>query len=174
MFITVLICSSWTFYLSCFIQWGVVSPTLNPSSWRAAPGRLCGVVFYIPFAPNLEHRADFSVSWSFTDGRTSWTSGRPVARPLLKHRTTQTQNKRIHTLNIHVLIEIRTHDPGFRASEDSTCLRALGYRDRRLLYTFTNIPHIWNRFSREVIRVLPKWIEMSVLCLRTGTCPQDS
>jgi hypothetical protein len=30
----------------------------------------------------------------FTDGRTPWTSDQPVARPLPKHRTTQTQNKR--------------------------------------------------------------------------------
>jgi hypothetical protein len=29
---------------------------------------------------------------------------------------------------------IRTHDPGFRASEDSACLRPLGYRDRQLIY----------------------------------------
>jgi hypothetical protein len=42
-----------------------------------------------------------------------------------KHRKTQT-----HTSNIHVLSGIRTRDPGFRASEDSICLRPLGYRDR--------------------------------------------
>jgi hypothetical protein len=54
-----------------------------------------------------------------------------VPRPLPKHRTTQTQNKHIHTQNIHALSGIRTHDPGFRASEDSACLRPLGYRDRR-------------------------------------------
>jgi hypothetical protein len=35
-----------------------------------------------------------------------------------------------HTLNIHALSGIRTHDPGFRASEESACLRPLGYRDR--------------------------------------------
>jgi hypothetical protein len=29
--------------------------------------------------PFLEHRADFSVSWSFTDGGTPWTSDQPVA-----------------------------------------------------------------------------------------------
>jgi hypothetical protein len=29
----------------------------------------------------------------FTDGRTPWTSDQLVARPLPKHRTTQTQNK---------------------------------------------------------------------------------
>jgi hypothetical protein len=32
----------------------------------------------------------------YTVGRTPWTGDRPVARPLHIHRTTQTQNKRIH------------------------------------------------------------------------------
>jgi hypothetical protein len=32
----------------------------------------------------------------YTVGRTPWTSDQPVARPLPKHRTTQTQNKRIN------------------------------------------------------------------------------
>jgi hypothetical protein len=31
-----------------------------------------------------------------TVGRTPWTSDQPVVRPLLIHRTTQTQNKHIH------------------------------------------------------------------------------
>jgi hypothetical protein len=56
-------------------------------------------------------------------------SDQPVARPLPKHRTIQTQNKHIHIQNIHVVCGIRTHDPGFRASEDNSCLRLLGYRD---------------------------------------------
>jgi hypothetical protein len=34
-----------------------------------------------------------------------------VARPLPKHRRTQTQNKCIHTPNIHALSWIQTHDP---------------------------------------------------------------
>jgi hypothetical protein len=72
----------------------------------------------------------------FTFGRTPWTSDQPVARPLPKHRTTQTQNKSIHTHththtpNIHNLSGIRTHDHSVRASEDSSCLRLLGYSDR--------------------------------------------
>jgi hypothetical protein len=33
----------------------------------------------------------------FTEGRTPWTGDQLVARPLPKHRTTQTQNKRTHT-----------------------------------------------------------------------------
>jgi hypothetical protein len=69
----------------------------------------------------------------YTDGRTPWTSDQPVARPLPKHRTTQTQNKRIHTPNIHALNGIRTHDPSFRASEDSSCLRPRGYCDRPII-----------------------------------------
>jgi hypothetical protein len=32
---------------------------------------------------------------------------------------------------------IRTHDPGFRASEDSTRLRPFGYRDRQLMQLVT-------------------------------------
>jgi hypothetical protein len=54
---------------------------------------------FLPFGsllPLLEHRADFSVSWSFTDGRTLWTGDQLVARPLPNHRTTQTQ-KNAHT-----------------------------------------------------------------------------
>jgi hypothetical protein len=33
----------------------------------------------------------------YADGRTPWTRDQPVARPLPKHRTTQTQNKRKQT-----------------------------------------------------------------------------
>jgi hypothetical protein len=35
-----------------------------------------------------------------------------------------------HTLNIHALCGIRTHDSSVRAREESSCLRAHGYRDR--------------------------------------------
>jgi hypothetical protein len=62
----------------------------------------------------------------FTEGRTRWTSDQLVAKPLPKH----TQNKHIHIPNIHALCGIRTQDPGFRASEDSTYPRPLCYRDR--------------------------------------------
>jgi hypothetical protein len=53
-----------------------------------------------------------------------------VAEPLAKHRTAQTQTKHIHIQNIHVLSGVKTHDPGFRASEESIYLRRLGYSDR--------------------------------------------
>jgi hypothetical protein len=59
----------------------------------------------------------------FTDGRTPWTSYQPVARRLRKHRTTQTQNKGIHTPDIHALSGIRTHD--LPASEKAKTVHAL-------------------------------------------------
>jgi hypothetical protein len=63
--------------------------------------------------------------------RTPWASDHLVAKPLPKHRTTQTQKKHIHIPNIHALSVIRTHDPSVRASEDSLCFRPRGYCDRR-------------------------------------------
>jgi hypothetical protein len=66
-----------------------------------------------------------------------WMSDQPVARSLPKQRTTPTQNKHIHTPNIHALSGIRTHDPNVRTSEDSSCLRPLGYCDRPIYYTWS-------------------------------------
>jgi hypothetical protein len=63
----------------------------------------------------------------FTNGRTPWMNYQLIARPLPKHGSTQTHNK--HIPNIHAFCEIRTHDPGFRANEDSASLGPLGYRD---------------------------------------------
>jgi hypothetical protein len=37
-----------------------------------------------------------------------------------------------HTPNIHALSGIGTHEHSVRASEDSSCLRPLGYRDRSI------------------------------------------
>jgi hypothetical protein len=88
--------------------------------------------FYWLYSPLRPWPLMFQFHDHFTDSRTPWTSDQLVARPLPKHRTTQTQNKHIHIPNIHALIGIRTHDPGFRASEDSACLRPFNYRDRQL------------------------------------------
>jgi hypothetical protein len=74
-----------------------------------------------------------SVSLQFTRtetfGRTPWSGDKLVARPLPVHKYRKTHTH-TQTLNIHALSGIRTHDPGFRASEGSVCLRRLGYRDR--------------------------------------------
>jgi hypothetical protein len=80
-----------------------------------------GGFFSLAVQPPWALASAFQFHDHFTDGGTPWTSDQLVARPLPKHRTTQTQNK--HTPNIHALYGIRTHDPGFRASEDSSCLR---------------------------------------------------
>jgi hypothetical protein len=89
----------------------------------------CRIFFSSP-APTLELIYQFLNH--FTDGKTPWTGDQLVTRPLPKHSTTQTQKQtHTHTPNTDALSGIRTHDPGFRASEDSTCLRPLGYRDRQ-------------------------------------------
>jgi hypothetical protein len=69
-------------------------------------------------------------------------SDQPVARLLPKHRTTQTQNKRIHTQNIHALNGIQTHDYSVRASVDSTCVRPRGYSDRLTLFSVSALLHL--------------------------------
>jgi hypothetical protein len=74
--------------------------------------------FHWLYSPPWALASAFQFHNHFTDGGTPWASDQLVARPLPKHRTTQTQNKRIHISNIHALCGIRTHDPGFRASED--------------------------------------------------------
>jgi hypothetical protein len=48
-----------------------------------------------------------------------------------------------HTPNIHTLSGIPTHDHSARASEDSTCLRPLGYRDRHI----TNYPKYYHVYG---------------------------
>jgi hypothetical protein len=53
----------------------------------------------------------------FTDGRSPWTSDQSIARPLLKHRTTQTQNKRIHTHTKHPFLKWGSNPLSQRPSE---------------------------------------------------------
>jgi hypothetical protein len=86
----------------------------------------------------------FSSLSFYTDGRTPWMSYQLVARPLPKHRTTQTKNKHIHIPNIHALSGIRTNDPRV---ENSSCSRQCGYCDR---YEY---PHYVTNCSR-----LTTWI----------------
>jgi hypothetical protein len=78
-----------------------------------------------------------SVTRSRTVGRTSWTGNQLVARPLHvhKHRITHTTQ----TLNIRAQNGIRTHRPGVRASEDSSWLRPLGYRERPSSFYTVNV-----------------------------------
>jgi hypothetical protein len=91
---------------------------------------LHSVYIYLDGSTALWDLASFQFSDLFTIGRTPWTSDQIVTRPLPEHRTAKTQNKHIYTPNIHALCGIRTHDNSVRASEVSSCLRPLGYRER--------------------------------------------
>jgi hypothetical protein len=96
----------------------------------------------------------------FTNGRTPWTGDQLVARPLPKHKTTQTE-KKAYTHQTS-LSGIRTHDPGLWASEDRTCLRQLGYRDR------LDSIHLMLIFADVFVNEFPtKYGEFMVECLIT-------
>jgi hypothetical protein len=76
----------------------------------------------------------FLVSWPIHNGRTPWTCDQPVARPLPKHRTAQTQNKHIYyTLNIYAQGGIRNRNHGLRAIEtvhaSDRSFTATGYKN---------------------------------------------
>jgi hypothetical protein len=85
--------------------------------------------FLMPLRP-LWTLAAFQSPDLFTIGRTPWTSDQLLPRLLPKHRRGRPHNKHIYTPNFHALSGIRTRDPSVRASEDSSCFRPLGYRDR--------------------------------------------
>jgi hypothetical protein len=114
-------------------------------------------IFFRPLAPTLKHRADFSVSWSFyTDGRIPWTDDQLIARPLPKHRTTQThKNTHTHTPNIHTL------DVGFEptipASERAKTVHAL---DRSATVTSPKVYNMWIF----IINIFKVWIETEIKC----------
>jgi hypothetical protein len=57
--------------------------------------------------------------------------GRGISPPQGRYLHTEQEKRRInaHTY-IHASSEIRTYGPSFRASEDNSCLRQRGYRDR--------------------------------------------
>jgi hypothetical protein len=120
--------------------------------------------FYLALQPNsgLSHLYETfrftSVTTSRTVGRTPWTGDQLVARPLYLYTNTE---KRTHNTNTkHPCPEwdsnIWSRGPrerrqfmpqtarlpwpaSVRASEDSPCLRPLGYRDRRLGITCHNV-----------------------------------
>jgi hypothetical protein len=77
------------------------------------------------------------LSFGFLDLRQSvglfgrWSARRKASTCTQTQKTAHTHtHTHKQTLNIRALSVIRTHDPGFRASENSACLRPLGYRDR--------------------------------------------
>jgi hypothetical protein len=87
---------------------------LSPNYIVLCLRRRTSFFFHLLYSPLGPWPLLFQFHDLFTDGRTPWTSDQLVAWPLPKHRTPQTQNKHIHTPNIHALCGIRTHDPGYR------------------------------------------------------------
>jgi hypothetical protein len=87
-------------------------------------------VSLFPVAPTLEHMASVKRFVSLqlrnpkTIGRTHWTGGSA-------HRKAATYTEHRINANNHALSGIRTHDPSVRASEESSCLRPRGHRDRQ-------------------------------------------
>jgi hypothetical protein len=72
-----------------------------------------------------------------------------------------------HTPNIHALYGIRIHDSSFRASEDSLCLRPLGYCDRLRRNILPSISDSYpedggKTFIRNVGKHLPHYMESLV------------
>jgi hypothetical protein len=91
------------------------------------------IVFLWRYSPNLGLGLppwNSTFHFGFLDLRQSvGLLGRVISSSQGLYLYTNTE-KHTHTLNIHALGGIGTNDPGFRASEDSACLRPLGYRDR--------------------------------------------
>jgi hypothetical protein len=62
------------------------------------------------------------------------------------------------TLNIHAQSGIRSHGPGARASEDSLCLRLLGYRDRHVFLQSVKIAQLLFEILKYVFGVMPSFL----------------
>jgi hypothetical protein len=75
--------------------------------------------FCFPLAvqPSWTQTSDFQFYDHFTDCRSPWTSDQFVARPLPKHRTTQTQNKHIHVPNIHAFCRFEPTIPASKRAK---------------------------------------------------------
>jgi hypothetical protein len=92
------------------------------------------------------------------DSLDEWSARRKAAT---WNMTIQTQNKHIHTPNIHALSGIRNHDPGVRASENSSSLRLRGHCDRQIFSLYReNSCSFWLIFGSCSVRIS---IEISVI-----------
>jgi hypothetical protein len=70
-----------------------------------------------PWPTSMKLSVSLLFTRSKTFGSAPWAGDQLVARPLYLYTNTEKgANTHTQTLNIHALSEIRTHDPGFRAS----------------------------------------------------------
>jgi hypothetical protein len=109
--------------------------------------------------------SDFQFHDHFTDGRTNWTSDQPVARLLPKHR--------INTYTYQTSMLCVGFEPTIPASERAkTCLRPLGYRDRRhkplgstkVGEFVTSLPVSLARCAGQLNRVASSWPQVYQTC----------
>jgi hypothetical protein len=110
--------------IACFLR--VTSMSVCQTIWR----RITGFFFPVSLLPLwsiglISQFLDHSQSVGLLGQVISSSQGLYLNTGQHKHRKTHT-----HTSNIQALSEIRTHDPSFRASKDSACLRPRGHRDR--------------------------------------------
>jgi hypothetical protein len=98
------------------------------------------ILFFLPLCSHLGACSNFwsigLISQFLDNSQTVGLFGRVISSSQgLYLNTGQHKHRKTHTHTKHPCPEwIRTHDPGLRASEDSTYLRPLGYRGRLLCY----------------------------------------
>jgi hypothetical protein len=120
--------AQYTTFLAGKIYWNEASDkNTTPRSIRQARRIINKSICLWLYSPFVGPWSLFQFLNHIHSSRTTWMGDHPVARPLPTHTTTQTQNKRWDTS--HALIGIRTHDPSFRAREDSSCLRPRSHCD---------------------------------------------
>jgi hypothetical protein len=127
--------------------------------WETMQIFICEYIFFLwRYRPNSvldlppwNFPFHFSLLDLKTDGRTPWTDDQLVTRPLpvQKHRKTHIY---IYKYHIHALSGIRTHDPSFRASKDSACLRTFGYKS--CLFSTTSLPILPRYLNNWLINLL--------------------
>jgi hypothetical protein len=128
-------------------------------------------VSYSPYsAPGLFFS---SIIIFYTDGRTSWMSDKPVARPLPVHRTTQTEYIYTQTSMPWGGGGFRT--PGSRRSSERrhSCIRPCSHCDRPLMYIpfiiHTIYIHITGHVQKHVLYGRCKGLSKVILTIRDLT-----
>jgi hypothetical protein len=107
--------------ISSFIKLRIFHKDIFFFLWRYSPNSGLGLPpWNSPFHFSL---LDVRQSVGLLGRVISWSQGLCLYTNTEKHAHTQTSK-------VHAVSGIQTHDPGFRASEDSARLRPLSYRDR--------------------------------------------
>jgi hypothetical protein len=118
------------------------------STWNTAPSTQtnygCTALCWISAA--------FSVPWSYTQSVGLLRRG-SARRKAATYTQNNTNTEYKHT-GIHALIEIRIHDPSFRANEDGSCLRLRGHCDRPIVHNaFMKVEHFISGTSSKIFLI---------------------